>query len=71
MLEPGGAGGRVVALVQHGEVLHEGVGSGAVPVFLARRAVQRLAGMGLHLLAAAGLNPRDALGDVQGLAPGV
>src|SRR5664280_373884 len=54
-----------------GEVRHEPIGRGAVPVPLAGRRVDRVAGPDLDDLAAPGLNPADPLRDVDGLADGV
>jgi hypothetical protein len=55
----------------HGEVGHEMIRGGAVPVPLARRRVDGIAGPDLGDLAAAGPDQPDSLGDVQGLPAGM
>ena len=45
VFEPGRGRGRVVGVVQHREVFHEGVRRGAVPMLFARWAVEGLAGV--------------------------
>ena len=65
VLAPDRGGGGVAAGVVDGEVFHEGVGGGAVPVFLAGRAPDGLPGVGFDLLAVAGADPGDALKDME------
>lgn len=57
----------------HGQVGHKVIRCCAVPVPLARRGVDGVAGPYDNNLAAAGLDEPDALGDMQGLviAPGM
>src|SRR4051794_17061771 len=57
--------------VPHGEVGHEAVGGGAVPVPLPRRAPNRATGIDAHDVRAPRLRQADALGDMQRLAVGV
>ena len=67
MLQPGRACRGVVAVFQHGKVLHESIEARAVPVFLARRGVDGFARVEFDDRAAACLYPGHAVGDVQGL----
>ena len=57
VFEPGRGGGRVVGVVEHGEVFHERVGACSVPMLFVRWAVEGLTGVCFDLLAAAGLYP--------------
>src|SRR3954447_14595843 len=70
-LEPGGGVCAVGEVLQHGEVAHEGVGGGAVPVLLVGRADDGVAGADPDDGTVAGADQADALGDVQRLADGV
>jgi hypothetical protein len=45
LLKPGGGGGWVVSVLQHGEVLHEVIRGGAVPVLFAGWGVDGLPGV--------------------------
>ena len=69
--EPRGGVAPVRQGLEHGEVAHEGVGGGAVPVVLAGRADDGLAGADAEHRTVAGTDEADSLGDVQGLADGV
>src|SRR5712691_12046990 len=57
--------------LEHCEVAHEVSGGSAVPVFLAWRGVDGVAGTHADDCAVAGLHEPDAVGNVQGLADGV
>lgn len=70
-LQPFGFRGAVAAALPQGQVLHEPVRGGAVPVLLAGRAGDRLAGVGFDDGDVAGGDQRDAGHDVQGLAQDV
>src|SRR4051812_10671299 len=67
MLAPRDRAARVVVLL-HGEVDHEAVGGGAVPVVLAGLEEDAVAGADLFNRAAFALAAADALGDVDRLA---
>src|SRR4051812_16007489 len=56
---------------EHGEVAHEGVGGGAVPVLLVGRADDGLAGVDTHHGPIADADQTDALSDVQCLSDSV
>ena len=73
VVAPGGLRpfGAFADSVPHGQVSHEVVGGGAVPVPLVGRRVDRLACADLDDVAAAGLDKADAVDDVQRLADGV
>src|SRR5439155_10188246 len=57
--------------LRHGEVGHEVVGCGAVPVPLVSGCVDHVAGTDVDDVAAPGLHTAYALGDVERLAEGV
>jgi hypothetical protein len=67
-LEPGGGVPAVGAVLEHGEVVHEGVRRGTVPVLLVRRAENGVAGAHACDRAVARPHQADTLRDVQGLA---
>ena len=69
----GPSGLRCVAAVavHQGQMGHETVGSGAVPVLFTRRGVERVAGVGLEEGAVAAADQGDAVEDVQGLPQAV
>src|SRR4051794_33556018 len=69
--EPGGGVAAVGPRFEHGEVAHERVGRGAVPVLLAGRADDGVAGPDAQDGAVTGADEADTVGDVQGLADGV
>src|SRR6266566_5129619 len=69
-LEPGGAVAFSGAF-EHGEVAHEVALGSAVPVLLARRRVDGVAGAHADDGAVAGRDEADAVGDVQRLADGM
>jgi hypothetical protein len=71
LLPPGRLRAAVAAVLHQGEVLHESVGGGAVPVLLPRWGVDRVAGAGLDDRAVPAADQGDAGDDVQGLAQGV
>jgi len=68
VLAPGGGRGRVVPVLQHGDVLHEATGCGSVPVFFTGRGIQGLAGVNFDDGAVAATEPGDALGDAEVLS---
>src|SRR5438445_313614 len=68
--EPGGAV-TVAGAFEHGQVTHEVAVGGAVPVFLAGRRVDGIAGTHPDDGAVAGDDKTGPVGDVQGLADGV
>src|SRR5262249_33909849 len=63
--------GAFLGRLPHGDVRHEVVGRGAVPVPFARRGTHGVPGPDVDDLAAAGLDQAPAFGDVYGLAHGV
>src|SRR6478672_9012768 len=71
VLQPGGCGGGIVTVLQHGNVLHEAAGRGGVPVLFAGRGVQGLAGVDLDDVAVAAAEPGHAPGDAEVLSAGV
>src|SRR2546421_301208 len=69
--EPRGGVAAVGKAFEHGEVAHEGVAGGAMPVVLVGWADDRVAGTDAQDRAVSGTDESDAFGDVQGLADGV
>ena len=68
VLAPRGGLGRVFTVLEHCDVFHKAAGGGGVPVLLAGRGVERLAGTDFNNLSVPGTETAYTLGDAQVLA---